>query len=223
MTTVLADRCFLATYRPLCRTATGRNAVKQFALPPYIDGSCRREPDLQSEYPTISALCRARMFAPRLRVGDRVAYITKIGRYGHHQDRHWRLTALLRVERRFDSHDDAADWYRAKGLPLPRNCMVSGNPPVPLDQTDGRLSAEIRARTTGMNPEQIIRVWDRTYFERAKKHAMMLACTILFRELEEPPPVFQSDWEEWVGRVPTTQTPPRISEELWFRLENCSR
>jgi len=95
---------FLATYRPLCRTAQGRRAITKYSLPPYVDGSCRREPDLEAHFPTITALCRGRMFAPRLYEGDRVAYVTKQGRYGLRASLHWRLTALLLVEHRFESH-----------------------------------------------------------------------------------------------------------------------
>jgi hypothetical protein len=45
--------------------------------PPFIDASCRREPDLESRYPSITALCREGHFAPHLHEGDVVAYMTK--------------------------------------------------------------------------------------------------------------------------------------------------
>jgi hypothetical protein len=78
-------RCFLATYRPLVRSLAGRQAIQEYSLPPFIDGSCRREPDFESPFPSITATCRGGNFAPRLREGDRVAYLTVRGRY--HGDR----------------------------------------------------------------------------------------------------------------------------------------
>ena len=72
-------RCFLATFRPLIHSPGGRDAARRYGLPPFIDGSCRREPDLESPFPSITATCRAGKFAPRLVVGDRVAYLTVKG------------------------------------------------------------------------------------------------------------------------------------------------
>ncbi|MGZ5378995.1 MAG: hypothetical protein ACXWD8_13535, partial [Mycobacterium sp.] len=43
--------------------------------------------------------------------------------YGDVGFRHWRFTALLRVWKTFDSHPEAAEWYRAKSLSLPNNLM----------------------------------------------------------------------------------------------------
>jgi len=65
----------------MCRSKPGRRAIEAFALPPFIDSSCRREPDLESRSPSISALCRRTKFAPRLYPTDRVVYITTKGRY----------------------------------------------------------------------------------------------------------------------------------------------
>lgn len=115
-------------------------ASARFHLPPYVDGSCRREPDLEIEFPAISALCRAGHFAPRLLVGDEVVYITTKDHYGESY-RHWRLVARLRVLKRFKSHPEASAWYLAKLGELPRNCMVPGNPPLPLTKTARGVSA----------------------------------------------------------------------------------
>ena len=64
---------YLVTYRPLIETDAGAQAVERYGLPPYIDASCRREPDLAHAMPAITALCRGAMLAPRLRVNDRAA------------------------------------------------------------------------------------------------------------------------------------------------------
>lgn len=73
---------YLVSYRPLVNRPAGVIAATRHGISPFVDGSCRREPDFQSEFPSISALCRGRNFAPRLRVGDTAAYITIKGRWG---------------------------------------------------------------------------------------------------------------------------------------------
>jgi hypothetical protein len=70
---------YLNTYAPLVHNRFGREACRVYGHPRFVDASCRREPDLESSFPSISALCRAQMFAPRLHVGDRVIYMTKKG------------------------------------------------------------------------------------------------------------------------------------------------
>jgi hypothetical protein len=130
---------FLSTFRPLVRNRARRQAVDMFGLPPYVDSSCRRDPDLEHAFPSISALCHVKLFAPRLYKRDVVAFITKKDWHGGHDESHWRLVAILRVLRRFETHADAAEWYRKRGLPLPSNCMVPGNPPLPLEKTDRYL------------------------------------------------------------------------------------
>ncbi len=211
---------FLATYRPLCRRAAGRQAIVTHQLLPYIDGSCRREPDLELELPTITALCRGAMFAPRLDIGDRVAYVTKRGKYGGASP-HWRLAALLHVSHRFETHADAAAWYGARFPRLPRNCMVAGNGPVPLDQTDGKLTAELRDVAATTPPSVLLRALDRGYAARARRYPIVLACQPLFRELRVPPVISREDWERWCDGVPSTQTPPMIDENVWAAL--CER
>jgi hypothetical protein len=151
-------RSFLATFRPIVHTSSGRTAAVHFALPPFIDRSCRREPDLQSPFPSITATCRAGSFAPRLRVGDRIAYLTAKGRYLGETSAGWRVVAVLHVIERLLSHPDAAAWYRARDLPLPSNCLVDGNPPKPLEQTNGKPPAIVRTRMkAGLSSEEAIR------------------------------------------------------------------
>ena len=55
----LASRSiYLASYRPLTMNALGKAAIEDFGFPPYVDHSCRREPDFESQFPSISAICR---------------------------------------------------------------------------------------------------------------------------------------------------------------------
>jgi hypothetical protein len=107
---------YLASFKPLNINKYGQVAVETFGLPPYVDCSCRREPDLESRYPSISALCHFTKLAPRLHEGDSVVYITVKGKYPPLNHRHWRLVAIMKVRNRFESHEDAAAWYKAKNL-----------------------------------------------------------------------------------------------------------
>lgn len=45
----------LNSYTPLCINKMGCIAIEKYDFPPYIDSSCRREPDFQNKYPSISA------------------------------------------------------------------------------------------------------------------------------------------------------------------------
>lgn len=216
-------RMYLATYRPLCRTGQGREAVERFGLKPFIDGSCRREPDFEAEFPTITALCRGRMFAPRLVVEDRIAYVTKKGRYPVDSAPHWRLVALLRVLHRFESHEAAAAWYTHRSLPIPRNCMVAGSTPAPLHLTDGKLPKLLAARASLLPPERLIHLWDTGYANRAKANPQVLVCEAEFVNLTSPPLIHEEDWIDWIGRVPATRTPPAIAPDVWHCLEERAR
>jgi hypothetical protein len=182
-------------YRPLCSTPAGRRVKSD---PPYADGSCRREPDLESKFPSITALCRGRNFAPRLHVGDRVAYVSSA------QAGTWRLTALLEVVKRFETHEEAATWYRGQGLPPPSNCMVRGTSPLPL------------RRTHGVSHCGELKKWDEHYQQRANECGVFLACKPLWRNLQDPPMITRKDWEQWGGAP--TRTPsntPNLWEPLW--------
>jgi hypothetical protein len=201
---------FLCSYRPLRADKAGRTAIRDCNLPPFIDGACRREPDLQATAPSISALCRTDKFAPRLDEGDYVAYITGQGRYEAQPG--WALVALLRVIKRFESHEMAADWYRGQGYPLPSNCMVPGNLPQPYQSTNRRLSCEV---LDGIDPEadpqSAVRLWDGIYQRRARDNGVFLACQAVFLELWHPPILRRSDLQRIFGRVPGTQNPPKIT------------
>ena len=197
---------YLVTYRPLVRNGRGKAAIKQYGLAPYVDDSCRREPDFEAVFPSISGLCRGSRFAPRLSESDVVVYLTVKSNYPGHPIDHWRLTAILKVVKTFESHGDAAAWYGTCALELPRNCMVPENPPLPMDQT--------------ANPHNYssVRVWDSRYRERVRKISVFHACEPLFRELHEPPVVTSEMLVEAFGRIPATQTPPRITDEQYRRL-----
>lgn len=210
-------RAFLVTYRPICGTASGREAMEHLAISPYVDGSCRREPDFESKAPSITALCRAGKFAPRLRPTDRVAYITKRGRY-EGRPSHWRIVSLLAVQRRFESHDEAAVWYREQRVALPRNLIVAGNLPVRLEETDGVIPSDLRCRKSSLSAEEIVRLWDGRYRLRARTWGVVLVCNPIFVQLRHPPAITEEEWLAWIGRVPSTRNPPEITDDLWRKL-----
>lgn len=198
---------FLASYAPLIMSAEGKLAAEQFDIPPYVDYSCRREPDLESPFPSISAICRATNFVPRLNESDVIVYITKKGAYPGCAEKHWRLTAILKVARRFESHEDAATWYEGEGLMLPRNCLVGDIPPLELGHT-GCKPAEFNT----------VEQWDAEYHERVKTTPQFLVCEPLFRCLHAPPVVTGKMMCDAFGRIPGTQNPPKIRRSEYERL-----
>lgn len=218
----MINSCFLTTYHPLIRTASGRRAVEKFGLPPFIDGSCRREPDFESPFPSVTALCHAGQFTPRLQSGDTVAYLTVKGRYGHDAHAGWRFVAVLHVIERFESHERGAAWYQARGLALPSNCLVSGNAPKALEVTHENAGRDVLDRAAS-DPERVVRLWHAGYRLRVAKWPVFLVCKATFLELEEPPQVSESDLLEVFGKVPGTRKPPSVSVRKLNSLLDAAR
>lgn len=199
---------FLATYHPLVRTAAGRRAIERHHLPPYADDSIRREPDLESRYPSISAICHAQFFAPRLNVGDTVVYMTIKGRYPGGSEPDHRVVAILQVLYRFESHRDAATWYRHQKLPLPRNCMVPGNAPLPVSMATPKRTCD----------DEECSGRDAIYRRRAKHWGTFLVCEPQFLALENPPGISDGTLAAVFGEMPHTRTPPKIAVEQYQAL-----
>ena len=213
---------FLCSFHPLSETEAGRSAVIHGGLPPFIDGSCRREPDFQSRAPSISALCRSKQFARRLWPGDGVAYITTQSRYNGEAG--WALVALLKIVKRFESHEAAAEWYSSNGIAVPSNCLVPSNPPQPYHLTNQKPPAEVAARVdTEADPARAVRLWDRTYAERANECGVFLACQVNILELWHPPVLRRPDFHAIFGRVPGTQNPPKITPNQFHALANHAK
>jgi hypothetical protein len=198
---------FLVTYRPLAVSARGRLVANMFALPPFIDASCRREPDFQMPYPSISAICRVKQFAPRLKVDDEILYLTVKSTFGQPTEPHYRAVAHLKVKKLFPTHSAAADWYRKQGCSVPSNCLITGNPPISYELTGATLGGKASACATAAS----LRAWDDMYHQRARKVSVFLACEPLWLELHQPPRLFVEDIIRVFGRVPGTRTPPEIS------------
>ena len=174
---------YLASYRPLAITKRGRLAAHRLGIPPFVDGSCRREPDLQSDRPSITALCRAHMFAPRLQRNDEVAYITVKSTFGERCEGHYRLVAHLKVFDLSAFYEEVVDWYRTHALEIPSNCMVSGSRPIAYEGTNGRNDGRYR----GMPEDVKLHFWDGEYRKRARRIGCFVHCQPLFVELYTPP------------------------------------
>jgi len=211
---------FLCSFSPLCSKPMGLEAIRNHGHPPFIDGSCRREPDLENKAPAISALCRAGKFAPRLKPGDGVVYIGKKRKYPGLSSGRWPLVAVLKVVERFDNHEAAASWYRLKGLKLPRNCMVDENPPLGLDHTSGPKEWGCLDES---KPREVIADWDKKYKKRAKDCGTFLACKALCLCLEAPLMLDDERMRKIMGKIPGTQNPPAIEQEQFDRFLEMAR
>lgn len=199
---------FLTTYRPLVGTKAGRVAATKYAIPPFVDGSCRREPDFEAAYPSISGLCHGDKFVPRVHVDDQVLFLTKKASYFDDPERHWRFVATLRVVARCESHEDAARWYRTRGFEPPSNCLVNGTAPVALDKTDLHL--------------RDVRTWELSYQARARKCGVFLICEPEYMELHAPPRVTEELLCSVFGKPPVTRNPPRICLSEARRLQKLA-
>lgn len=49
---------YVNSLRPLAAAPEGMDALAKHGLPPFADGSIRREPDLEHPVPAITCLCR---------------------------------------------------------------------------------------------------------------------------------------------------------------------
>ena len=66
---------YLISYTPLANSQPGRTVAAKHHIAPYVDASCRREPDLEADLPFISGLCRP-PFIAKLKQGDVLVYVT---------------------------------------------------------------------------------------------------------------------------------------------------
>jgi hypothetical protein len=110
---------FIQKYDPLIHYLNGQTVIPPDQL--YSDGGIRREPSFEHKQPGITSICRGFMFAPKLRVGDKIIYVTK-----KKPDR--KIVCALEIIHTFPSHTAAATYYQNNNLlPLPVNCCVAGN------------------------------------------------------------------------------------------------
>lgn len=189
---------YLCSYHPLRMTRTGRQAVSDYGMLPYVDGSCRREPDFENQHPSITAICRGRLFAPRLSPNDRIIYITCKDKHGLNY-RHWRLVGALEVLQR-STHQGAYDWYMENGLQVPSNCMAIKDGFLPMHLTSGN--------------KLTIRQWNHHYLVRARNHDVFLRCRhVTDPRLIEPPILTEEDFYRLIGGDPFTRVPQPITDD----------
>ena len=207
-------KCYLNQFRPLAYKAKGRVAISQNNLAPFLDASCRREPDFDSDYPPITALCRCGKFAPRLREGDIVAYITANFSWPQNDSPQppFRCPAEVHKswcnttgENGIEAHRRAAKWYEDRGLAVPNNCMLPDNPPKRLDESD-RFIDNLDVWGTGVTECALVSMGT---FMPARRS---------FCELYNPPQFGNEELVHWFGRRPGTRNPGALLKENFAKM-----
>jgi len=200
---------YVVTFHPLCEHAWGRAAIRHYGFHLFEDGSCRKEPDFLSRYPSITSLCRGRVLVPQLKPGDEVMYMSVKKKWDSEPSTHWRLVALLRVVKACASHEIAAAWYRAKGLPVPSNCLLRGSKPLPLKQTGG-----VPPKVSKVHPRwRHLREWDAGYRTRVQAVSKFVITKPLHVFLRRSPRMTNEMWEQALGRRPVTRGVQKMSRQ----------
>jgi hypothetical protein len=192
-------RIYLNSFNPLCCNKIGLKAIENYNFPNYIDGSCRREPDFENEFPSITGLCRPG-FAEKLNEKDIIVYVTNKKGIGSRK-----IVAVLEVTKMFENHRQAADWYIKENKVIPQNIMVNETTPFDLDKTH-RIH-----RLDETNENIIIPKWDTIYKLRSREKSKVAQCKILYKELNFPFILDKSKFE----RKLIAQNPPVLNNNEW--------
>lgn len=209
---------FLNTFTPLAFNKFGRNSASSNNLPWYIDGSCRREPDFQNPFPAITQLCRPKMLVPRLKVGDLVIYLTKLGAYANYPI-HWNFICVLEVIDFAHNHNQAEAYYLKNNIPVSQNIICSNTSPFPLNMTHGLSGFPHK----NFLPEKVISIWNKGYVCRSIDFPKV-AFTKVWEDtlnLRNPPIINHAMMQNIFGRVPSTQTPPMLKSMEWTNFRNA--
>jgi len=205
----------LVSYAPLCRNSFGRKAMQEYGLNPFIDSSCRREPDLDSKYPSITATCRAGKLAPVLNVNDILIYLAKYGGS-------YNMTAILKVIETLDTHEQGAKWYLGRGLKIPSNCIVTDNPPENYFATAGNFGPERDIRKFESLPEDRklrlaevkLRAWDSGYRSRVREYPRLNITEPIYLNTKNPITISPGELRSWFdNKIPGTQNPRKLKQE----------
>lgn len=188
---------YLSSFSPLCSTRAGKKAIERYNIPPYIDGSCRREPDFENELPCITGLCRPG-FAEKLNEGDEIIYVTNKKGVGSRK-----IIAKLRVLKIFNTHDEAANYYRENDKQIPNNLMVSETEPFEIFKTHRKTNCEdcFISNTS-------LEKWNKIYIDRANKNKKVAQCEVIYLNLYNPKKIIENIL---VNRKLTTRNPPILS------------
>jgi hypothetical protein len=210
---------FLNSFRPLCCNDLGLIAIRNYNFPPFIDSSCRREPDFQNKYPSISALCRGSKFAPLVKKNDIILYMTIGGVFtpykkGHH------LVAILKVLNVFQSHSLGASWYTNYSSSIPSNCMVPQNHPFDFDKTAGDFKTNKQIKNFLARPHQTqinigqrrLTLWDNMYLQRSQRWPCFISTEPIYLEFNNPKNISRNDFNKNFGKIPNTQIPQKITQ-----------
>jgi len=186
----------LNSSKPLIQNKHGRNASQIFSIPPFLDGSIRTEPSLNSSFPAITSCCRPQ-FVKRLNVEDNIIYqTTKIKNL-------WYIIAILKVVFIAKTHKQAGEWYENKDLSLPANIMIKKNKHVALEKTVGIEGA------VGDSIEE----WDEWYFNRSKECSKVAICKPIYINIENPIGLTKQQYLKIFGKIFGTQNPAYITDE----------
>jgi hypothetical protein len=201
---------YFSSFYPLCCTKIGKESVSQFHLPPFIDGSCRREPDFENKYPCITGLCRPG-FSKKLEEGDIIIYSTNKRGIGSKK-----IVAILEVIFLRPDHRSAAIWYLKRKLDLPQNLIIKGSEPYPLEMTH-----RLGPWTSWVNSKGTVTEWDADYKDRAKNHPDVAICKIWNKEinLKTPRTITSREMIKIFGRIPGTRNPPELKDSEWEKFK----
>jgi hypothetical protein len=197
------SRIYLNSFYPLCHNKFGLKAIEEYDFSNYIDGSCRREPDFENEFPCITGLCRPR-FSEKLNKNSLIVYVTNKKGVGSRK-----IIAVLEVIKIFENHREAANWYVSKNKIIPNNLIVNETKPLDLDKTH---------RFHGINEKdenKIISKWDKLYQHRSKENSKVAQCKILYIELNLPKILDQSKFT----RKLIAQNPPILNDKEWETIK----
>lgn len=205
---------FLNSFVPLCSTKKGRKSIETFGLSPFVDGSCRREPDFEKERPAITCLCRTNKLVPRLKTGDLVIYMTNKRKYYNGKPERF-LIAILEVEEIVASHEQAMEWYSSNDFELSQNIICDATNPLDSEYTHHITDHKDE---TG-KPK--IRRWDADYRHRSKNYPVVAICSIWKNSLNlvNPKLLADEDMDAVFKRKTGTQTPPKLKVEEWDRFQ----
>ncbi len=217
---------YLNSYRPICSTKFGINAIKNYNILPFVDGSCRRELDFENKYPSITALCRGDKFAPNLKEGNIIVYMTVGGKFNEYKKGH-HLVAILIVEKIFNSHEEAKTAYLDIGKGIPSNCMFKTEP-IEFKKTSGNFKSakeynfynSLSNEQKKKREEKRIFHWNEAYKERENKNSCFIKTKSLYLELDNPKVIDRKLFEQIFGKIPNTQRPQKIIKEQLIQLLN---
>jgi hypothetical protein len=194
---------YFSSFTPLCSTKAGKNAIQLHKLKPFIDGSCRREPDFENQFPSITGLCRP-TFSRKLSVGDIVIYGTNI--FGIKKRK---IVAILIVTAIKIDHIEAAEWYRINKLPIPNNVFDSETKPFPMEKTHqhGGFANVVE--------------WNLAYESRKDEFSNVAICQVLnnYLFLDDPIEIDSIVMHEIFGKTPGTQNPYKLRNNEWCNFQ----